>query len=623
MGEPGSAVLAPPSLDLVIAGVCGPTDEVLETDTKGSPHMYRRQPTRLFGALACVLAFTGTAAAGPNPSPNAKGQQVATNSSPPTISGTTIEKSTLTGTTGSWSGGGISYAFQWFRCDTAGNGCLPIAGATTSSYLLALTDVGKTLRVIVEASNKNGTASAPSAPTAVIAPAPAAPPPAPTPTAIAPANTSPPTIAGTGVSGQTLTSSTGTWSGSPTSYAFQWQRCDGGGSNCVALIGASGSTYALTSVDVGTTLRTSVTATNATGSATATSPATAGITAPLIWTPPPTTSGAGTFGVATGGTLPYFNATDLASALDGYQVMGAGWARIDFHWVTMEPAKGTYDWSRWDAVVAAANARGIKILGVIGFTPGWARPSTCTGSDKCAPANPQDYGDFVKATVAHFATRGVHTWELWNEPNLGAFWKPAPNAVAYTAVLKAGYTGAKQADPGALVLNGGLGLYGAYWSTSTTTGVNPQKFLEQMYANGAHGYFDALAFHPYVLDNSLNTTSNRDSNGWVQMNGTNAELLGPSLRTLMAGNGDSAKQIWGTEFGEAVGYKSRTESDQAARLDQAMKAWPTIGAWAGKFFVYSYKPPLENLNGWTSDFGLVRPDWSHRPAWLTFQADAK
>jgi hypothetical protein len=92
----------------------------------------------------------------------------------------------------------------------------------------------------------------------------------------APQNTAPPTITGSPVEGQTLAASTGTWSGDqPITYAYQWQRCDANGGACQNISGATNQNYVVTAADVGRTLRVAVTATNASGSATASSVPTA------------------------------------------------------------------------------------------------------------------------------------------------------------------------------------------------------------------------------------------------------------------------------------------------------------------------------------------------------------
>lgn len=91
---------------------------------------------------------------------------------------------------------------------------------------------------------------------------------------VAPANTASPTISGTAKQGETLTASTGTWTGDPTiTYAYQWQRS---GTN---ISGATSSSYTLTSADAGHTIDVVVTASNAGGSVSATSASTATVSA--------------------------------------------------------------------------------------------------------------------------------------------------------------------------------------------------------------------------------------------------------------------------------------------------------------------------------------------------------
>lgn len=83
-----------------------------------------------------------------------------------------------------------------------------------------------------------------------------------------PVNTIPPGISGTTTEGQELTDVPGTWEGSPTSYSYQWERCNAAGEGCQAISGATGKTYTLTSADVGSTIRVQETGINGEGSGT-------------------------------------------------------------------------------------------------------------------------------------------------------------------------------------------------------------------------------------------------------------------------------------------------------------------------------------------------------------------
>src|SRR5581483_6274455 len=173
----------------------------------------------------------------------------------PTISGTAQDGQTLTvASNGTWtSPDTLSYSYQWQRSSDGGSTWSNVSGATTSTYALTSADVAKKLRVVVTATDQESqTGTANSSATASVA------------NPAAPSNTVAPTISGTAQDGQTLTvASNGTWTSPDTlSYSYQWQRSSDGGSTWANVSAATGSTYALTSADVGKKLRVVVTATD-------------------------------------------------------------------------------------------------------------------------------------------------------------------------------------------------------------------------------------------------------------------------------------------------------------------------------------------------------------------------
>ena len=202
-------------------------------------------------ALATLAAFVTSGGAA-----TARATGVApSNTAAPTISGTAATGQTLTASSGTWTGDApITYAYQWETCDSGGASCSNIAGQTAQTYSVVAGDVGKTLRVQVTGTNGSGSANVLSAQTAVVV------------AGTAPASTAAPVLSGTTTVGQTLTVTTGTWSGSPTSYAYAWQSCDSTGSNCNWISGATSQTYLLSSGDASHRLRALVTATNSYGS---------------------------------------------------------------------------------------------------------------------------------------------------------------------------------------------------------------------------------------------------------------------------------------------------------------------------------------------------------------------
>lgn len=277
------------------------------------------------------------------------------NTSPPTVSGTTQAGQKLSASTGSWTGDAtISYAFAWQRCSGSGTSCGAISGASGQTYTLGSSDVGKTVRIVVTASNSAGHASAASSPTGAIAAA-----------GTAPSAHKQPDPHGTAQVGQTVSVDNGSWYGTtPISYTYQWQRCASNG-KCSNIGGATKSSYVPATGDVGYRLRAIVTAKNSVGSTAIGSNVTAAVipaaTAPANTSKPTVSAPSATVGSTVTGSIGTWSSTQAVS-------YSFSWYRCDTsgnHCQTISGASAqTYMLASADAgstvefVVKAANATG-------------------------------------------------------------------------------------------------------------------------------------------------------------------------------------------------------------------------------------------------------------------------
>jgi len=170
---------------------------------------------------------------------------------------------------GTWTNEPTSFTYKWQQCDSAGNNCSGIGGATSQTYTPTTSDVGHTLRVQETAHNSKGEGSpATSAATAVVKQSVAP-----------PVNKKAPEIEGTAQQGKTLKAVHDEWTNSPTEFKYEWIRCEGSGSPCGPIAGATSSEYTLVEADVGKKLKVKEIAKNSGGES---APAESALTAVVL-----------------------------------------------------------------------------------------------------------------------------------------------------------------------------------------------------------------------------------------------------------------------------------------------------------------------------------------------------
>ncbi len=315
-------------------------------------------------------------------------------------------------------------------------------------------------------------------------------------------------------------------------------------------------------------------------------------------------------GIAMGSQLTGLNDADLNKEVIAMQSLGVKLVRFDMEWGFVQYSSSSkYDWSRYDRIINALNAHGIKGMAILTYTPEWARTPGCSGGAHCPPNNPTDYATYAAAAVNRYKSKGIHYWEIWNEENDYDFWATKSDCNAYTALLKAVYPAIKKADPTAYVVTGGLAQV-----ANTNVNIAPLDFLQCIYKDGGKDYFDAVGYHPYTYPAfpSSNTT-----NAWARMStGT------PSLRSIMIANGDGNKQIWMTEYGTPTNGPDPkwfvSEADQAKMLTDVVNVYKT-DSWAGPLFWYTFKDGGTTTDTNENFFGLVHPDYSQKPAYQTMK----
>jgi hypothetical protein len=312
--------------------------------------------------------------------------------------------------------------------------------------------------------------------------------------------------------------------------------------------------------------------------------------------------------------------------LDSMQAAGAQVVRLPVAWAWLEPTtKGVYGQTylnQLDAYVSAAAARGLRVLLTTTGPPCWATSypnPDCghyigTNAAIYPPRSPSDESDYA-AFIAQRWRSDLAGVEALNEPNDSQYFAvPASDDPArdYVNVEKAVFAGVKSVAPEVPVVAGAL----AY---------SDGNFLKRAYADGVKSSSDAISIHPYDLRFSNPFSYWGDPSQPFTGDSEHSFATGvPWIESIMSANGDASKPLWLTEFGFSSCYPSYICMDETTAAAYLSESLSMLSGWTyvKVAIIHQAYDASSDLNsqvgGSWNGFGLVRNDFSRKPAYCVF-----
>jgi polysaccharide biosynthesis protein PslG len=299
--------------------------------------------------------------------------------------------------------------------------------------------------------------------------------------------------------------------------------------------------------------------------------------------------------------------------------IGVGLIRQTFHWNQIETSRGHYDWSVYDAYMAATASHGIRVLPILFDPPKFRAKVSRRTSATYPPRHYRDLGTFGAQVARRYGPNGsfwaanpglprlpITAFQVWNEPNIPAYWPSGPNPRQYARLLKVTAKRIHAADPGAGIVTAGLP------DSHLSRPGNVFSYVKALLHAGAGRSLDTLGVNPYGKNTS--------------------QLVGKLKRfrsILNHGHARKAK-LWVTEFGWSdVGPASSFRAGSAGQARQIRRALPALVRLRSHLrlrgIVYfswrdgaPYPPAFKDF--WGLHTGLLRVNGAPKPAFASFKA---
>jgi hypothetical protein len=326
---------------------------------------------------------------------------------------------------------------------------------------------------------------------------------------------------------------------------------------------------------------------------------------------------------------------NLALLMAHLERLGVGWVKVQVSWKLHQPAPDRLDedlFAELDALVSAAERRGIQVLLGVAKAPEWSRPTTELDGP---PLERSDFEAFMRLLAGRYQGR-VAAYELWNEPNLRREWNGMPlSATGFVALVQSGAAGVRSADPVATLISGAPAPTGI---NDGLAAIDDRLFLRQALSAGLANVVDGIGVHPYGWANPPDGRFGQPGTTSSHNNHPSFFFLDTLLdyRLILEENGQAGRPLWATELGwgsfdglgapPPAGAEFMAEVTEWRQAEHTMRAlelardWP----WAGPFFLWNLNfAPTFGPEFAESGYSLLGLDGAPRPAYLALAAAVK
>lgn len=253
-----------------------------------------------------------------------------------------------------------------------------------------------------------------------------------------------------------------------------------------------------------------------------------------------------------------------------------------------------YFWQQADAVFNALVAQGDRPILHVSAAPQWARPGMgCAIGSGCFayPPDSQHHADwlyFVYRAIQRYGGQSI-ALEVWNEPNLGKYWAPGPNASSYAELVRIAYEARYYTGSSIPIVTGGLAPTQQHESNWPER-VFDRVFLRDIYAYSPYmkEWFDGIGYHPYAGENAS------VDGMWAHLD----RIFGER-----DAQGDGGTPVWITE----MSVSSAIEGGDVAQGDRLVQLYKSIqGHPIRSFLIHHFRDQASGDESWKNRTAGVR-----------------